>query len=58
MIVNHQAQTIIDLIKSKDSLNSIQNLLEEIINKGVYQVTPGYRMYFNNQVRTYIKKLL
>lgn len=54
----YQTKTIINIIKERDNLNSIQNMFEEIVNKGVYRVEPGHRMYFNNQVREYIKNLL
>jgi len=54
----YQAQVIIKLIQQKESLNAIQNMLNEIVEKGIYRVSENHRMYFNNQVRDFIKQLL
>jgi len=54
----YQARIIISLIEKSTDLIHIQRVLEEIVNKGVYQVSQGHRMYFNNQVREFIKNML
>lgn len=53
-----QAQTIIKIIKEKENLITIQNMLNEIVEQGTYRVVDGHRMFFNKQVREFIKKLL
>lgn len=54
----YQAKMIIEIIKSRENLNSIKNMLDEIANTGIYKVNDGHRMFFNTQVREYIKNIL
>ena len=54
----YQAQVIIDLIQRQDNLVTIQNILKKIVSVGKYQLSPGYMVSFNSQVRKYIEKLL
>ena len=53
-----QAKALTSIIQQKDSIEDIESFLKTIANEGCYQTSESHKLYFNDQVRKHIRKII